>query len=272
MLSAVVFGRDARFARVSADAGPVAPAAIPADRPQRIAPPVCARNLRRSGDCMGLLPDTPLRLWDDPNQKTIRPHPGLPPPHPPVKPPSMNASDRPVGRYITGSRSSDRSSSRAPRAAATRCPHLRVKGADVETRAEPGLRATAQFENLEFPHLVGERLPRPRDVALHLGLDVGVAERGVGAEVVDRLLARPALRVHACIHDEPHGAPHFRGKRAELGVRIGVQAEVTAERLRIQCPSLAIRGVVREATGSAACRSLPADRALVVVTGIASCR
>ena len=62
-----------------------------------------------------------------------------------------------------------------------------------------------------------------------LGLDVGFTERGVGTDVVDRLLARPALGVHARVHHQPHGAPHLRRQRAEPAVAIGVQPEIAAE-------------------------------------------
>ena len=52
----------------------------------------------------------------------------------------------------------------------------------------------AQLLDLQLAELVGERLARPGDVAVDLGLDLVERQRGVRGHVVDRLLARPAHR------------------------------------------------------------------------------
>src|SRR3546814_5901392 len=55
----------------------------------------------------------------------------------------------------------------------------------------------AQADDRQFAELVAQRLGRPRDVAVDLGGDLVLAQRGVVAQVGQRLLAGPALGVHA---------------------------------------------------------------------------
>src|SRR5207249_10449730 len=71
-----------------------------------------------------------------------------------------------------------------------------VEGAQVEPRTEPRLRAGAKAPDLELADLVGERLSRPGDVAVHLVHDVVLREGRVREHEVDRLVPGPALRVH----------------------------------------------------------------------------
>src|SRR6185503_3779276 len=75
--------------------------------------------------------------------------------------------------------------------------HTVMKPAEVELRTEPLLGAASQREQALLADLVGERLPGPGDVSIHLELDLGVGERAVVAQTSDRLVPRPAHRVHA---------------------------------------------------------------------------
>ena len=90
----------------------------------------------------------------------------------------------------------------------TRAQHFIVVRADVELIAQFFLRPLAQFGDLQLPDLVRQRLRRPRDVAVGLGLDVGLVLGGVGMEVVDDLLAVPVLEVTvACTKSSPRSHP-----------------------------------------------------------------
>src|ERR1019366_7642476 len=75
----------------------------------------------------------------------------------------------------------------------TRTEHFIVKGADVVFGAEFFFRQIAQFENLHLAQLVSQGLARPRDVAVHFGLDVGFVHGGMLAEEVHHSLAGPVL-------------------------------------------------------------------------------
>ncbi len=59
-------------------------------------------------------------------------------------------------------------------------------------RPELFLGFTAVPADLQLAELVGEGLSGPGDVAFDLGGDLVLGERGVGAQVVHRLLAAPA--------------------------------------------------------------------------------
>ena len=86
-------------------------------------------------------------------------------------------------------------------------------------------------------------------------------------EEVDRLLARPALRVKAGVDDEPARAPHLVGQAAEVAVRVGVEAHLQAEVLRVESPALAERVDVEEAAERRQVGQLRRQRALEVMAG-----
>jgi hypothetical protein len=60
-----------------------------------------------------------------------------------------------------------------------------------------------QRHDLALSHLVGDGLARNRDVSVDLGLDLEQRRRGVLDQVVDALLAAPALGVEPRVDDEP---------------------------------------------------------------------
>ncbi len=70
---------------------------------------------------------------------------------------------------------------------------LVVEGADVELWPEFLLGAGAEFAEFELADLIGERLSRPRDVAVDLGLEFGAGEAVGLLEEGYGLLAGPAL-------------------------------------------------------------------------------
>ena len=115
--------------------------------------------------------------------------------------------------------------------------HDVVERAHVELGPERLLRLSAQLPDLQLPHLVAERLPRPGDVAVDLGPDLVEREGRVRFEVVDRLRARPALRVDAGVHDQPAGAPHLVGQAAEVAVRDPGRSRPRARAARRTAPS-----------------------------------
>jgi hypothetical protein len=76
---------------------------------------------------------------------------------------------------------------------------LVVEVAQVETRAQGLLRAPPQLLDLQLPQLVGQRLTRPGDVAVDLGLDLVVGQGEtvpgpgvVSGSVVSRSVGSPA--------------------------------------------------------------------------------
>ena len=64
------------------------------------------------------------------------------------------------------------------------------------------------------------------------------AFRCIVFEKVDRLLARPALVVHAGIDDQSHGAPHVVGELTKTGVGVFIEAKVIPQTLAVQAPAL----------------------------------
>src|SRR5437879_3327063 len=86
--------------------------------------------------------------------------------------------------------------------------HLVVKCFDIELRTQRRLRFVPQFEYLQLPHLVPQRLCRPRNIAVNLRLNIGLIERGVIVEVIHHLLSSPVLRMDACVHDQSYRPPH----------------------------------------------------------------
>src|SRR5579864_6014920 len=65
--------------------------------------------------------------------------------------------------------------------------HRVVEGADIEALPERLLRVGTSLEDGALPEIVGQCLPRPGDVAVHLGADLALRQRGVLPEIVDRL-------------------------------------------------------------------------------------
>ena len=63
-------------------------------------------------------------------------------------------------------------------------------------------------------------------------------------EVIDHLLAAPALRVHAGIDDQPNGAPDVALQAAVVGVGVLVEAHLLAQPLGVQPPSLDVRRIM----------------------------
>src|SRR5579884_3784708 len=88
-----------------------------------------------------------------------------------------------------------------------------VEGADVEPAAQGALGPAAQLADLELADLVRQRLAGVGDVAVDLVGDVELRLRGVGEEIVDRALARPALRVDPGVDDQPDRSPHLVRQR-----------------------------------------------------------
>src|SRR5438093_6160594 len=113
-----------------------------------------------------------------------------------------------------------------------------VEGAQVEPRTEPRLRVGAKAPDLELADLVGERLSRPGDVAVHLVHDVVLREGGVREHELDRLVPGPALRVHARVDHEPARAPCVVGQHPDPVEVRGIQAHLVRQALRVEAPSL----------------------------------
>src|SRR3989442_425158 len=134
-------------------------------------------------------------------------------------------------------------------------------------RPEGGGRRVAQLAELELPDLVGERLAGVHDVAVHLDDDVLLSLRCVVLEEVDRLLARPPHRVNPGVEHETHGAPHFVGELAELGVRVLIHAELGPEALGVEPPALDERGVATVPAELGQAVQLLGQRDLQVVAG-----
>src|SRR5215472_6564507 len=74
----------------------------------------------------------------------------------------------------------------------TELEHRVVEGADVEALGECLLGARSSFENGALAEVVRQRLSRPGDIAVYLGADLALGQGGIRAQIVHRLLARPA--------------------------------------------------------------------------------
>src|SRR5215470_12571341 len=95
----------------------------------------------------------------------------------------------------------------------------------VEFWSKLFFRQRAQFADFQLADLVGKRLPGPSYVPVHFDRNVLICLSRVVFEKLNRLLTRPAHRMHARVHNKPHGAPHFVRKLSEFRVRIFVQTE-----------------------------------------------
>ena len=132
---------------------------------------------------------------------------------------------------------------RAPEAGRRRC-----RGPPRGTRAgrtgRRGARAAcARSRRISSkPVHVGERLARPGDVAVDLGLHEGRRHRHGLAEDLQRVRAAPAERVQAGVDDEPRRPEDPRHQRAEQLLVAGVEAHLLREQLRVQPPALRVHG------------------------------
>src|SRR6266404_4767358 len=120
-----------------------------------------------------------------------------------------------------------------------------VEGAYVELGPKAALSFDAQLANLELAEFVGQRLPRPDDVAIDFDGDVLIRLAGVVLEKLDGLLARPAHRMHARVHHQAHRAPHFVAELPEFRVRISVEPDIFAKPLAVQRPAFDKSGIAR---------------------------
>src|SRR5438477_12881524 len=140
---------------------------------------------------------------------------------------------------------------------------LVVEGAEVERGAQRRLGLPSQRQDLELADLVAKRLAGPRHVALDLALVVGRRS----AQVVDGLLARPALGMKTDVDDQPRGAEQLGPQHPEPVRAIGVDAQIRAQALRVERPALAERRVPAETAERRQARILALQRHLEVMTG-----
>ena len=106
--------------------------------------------------------------------------------------------------------------------------------------AQRHLRLVARLPDGHLAEIVRERLARPRDVAVHFGLDLVVGEGRVVPQELLRLLARPALRVDAGIHHQPRGAPRLVAQHAEGLVGRVIHTHLRAQPFAIKRPAFAV--------------------------------
>ncbi len=106
--------------------------------------------------------------------------------------------------------------------------------------------ALAQFGDLERADLVAQRLARPHHVAFDLALGQRFRIPQRIAVILDRLLARPALGVHAGVDHQPRRAQHLVVQVAEIIFRLVEQAHLLAQRFRIQRPAFRVGIVAAE--------------------------
>ena len=110
-------------------------------------------------------------------------------------------------------------------------------------RAQRLLRPVAKLEKLELADHVAGRLARVVEIALDFLGRVALGNQRVGPEIVDCLLAAPALGMDARVDDQPNRAPQLRRIHAELGIWVVVEAHLPAQPFRIQPPAFAISDV-----------------------------
>ena len=75
-----------------------------------------------------------------------------------------------------------------------------VEGANVEFIAELIFGVLAKSKNLQLSEFVSESLSGPRNVPVYFTLNIRLVHRGVAVEVLDHLIAGPALFVNAGIN------------------------------------------------------------------------
>ena len=115
-----------------------------------------------------------------------------------------------------------------------------MEGTLVELVSQRGLGAVAQFEDLQFSHLVGQGLARPGDVAGHLDVDIDRRQGGVLDETDLGLVDRPVLGVEARVGHQPAGPPHLVGQPAKQFIGVAIEPHLLAEPFRVKAPALAI--------------------------------
>ena len=125
----------------------------------------------------------------------------------------------------------------------------------------------AQPQDRELADLVAERLARVSDVAVGLGLHVGLVDRRVVVEELHDLLARPVLGVQAGVDDQADRAQHLVLQVAVVVVRILVEADLLAEPLGVQRPALDVRVVAALLAERRQVAELLLDGDLQVVAG-----
>ncbi len=96
------------------------------------------------------------------------------------------------------------------------------------------------LQNRVLTQIIGERLRRPGDIAVDLGLDFMLRQRRVLPQIIERLLAAPALRMNAGVDDQPRRPPDLIVEHAEPVVRRLVHAHLLTQPLAIKRPAFAV--------------------------------
>ena len=99
----------------------------------------------------------------------------------------------------------------------------------------------ADLADLQLADLVGQGLAGPGDVAVDLVLDLVARQRRVLLDVVDGPGATPSLLVHAGVDHEAGAAEGVVVEPAEVGVGVGVEADLARQPLAVECPALVER-------------------------------
>src|SRR5580704_10812096 len=118
-----------------------------------------------------------------------------------------------------------------------------MKRPQIEASTETRTGFGAQLQELELAEFVGERLTRPRNVAIDLALHVRLVHRRIGMEVVDHLLPRPMLGVDPRVDHQSNRTPHLVFEPTVVAVRILIEPDLLAESLGIERPPLDERGI-----------------------------
>ena len=116
--------------------------------------------------------------------------------------------------------------------------------ANVEGGTELVFGLLAHPADGQFPQLVGQRLPRPADVAVDFGAHFPLGQRSMARKIVDRLLPAPAVVMDTGIDDQPRSAPHLVGQAAELLVGRAIDAHLFPEIFHVETPAFAETGEI----------------------------
>ena len=109
-------------------------------------------------------------------------------------------------------------------------------------------RLRAQFADFEFADLVTQRLPRPADIAVHFGLDIGIGQRAVVTHEGDRLRLGPTFRMEPGIDNQSACPPHLIAEPTHILFRRVIDAHFDAQMLGVECPALHKRRKTRQIT------------------------
>ncbi len=143
----------------------------------------------------------------------------------------------------------------------------RVERPDIEARAQRLFRPCPQAPYLPSAQAARQCLAGQRQVAIDLVPRGCLVDRQLGLQVIDRLLASPALRVQAGVDHQSGRAAHLDHQGGYFRFWIAVKTHFLAERCGVQTPAFDEGRIAAESTERRQVGALLLDGELVLVSG-----